>query len=125
MKLLRLFSCIIILGSCEGHSYIKKQIKVNTGNGEQCFYFSTTNLDTLKFNRHIQILKNTLNDTILFGYGILAPGQVGNVGYTRLGNRNDAALNLNYKNPKTDRICISPYKKKEVKGILLIKLDTL
>ncbi len=85
-------------------------------------FFIENNLGTLKFERKIKIIKNTLTDTIVVGQGVLPSGQLGKHGYTKLGNRNDISLDLDYSNPPADRICIRSYKGKKSHGVLELEL---
>jgi hypothetical protein len=43
--------------------------------------------------------------------------------YTKLGDRDDVVLAIEYENPPTDRICISSYRNKKSSGELVLQLE--
>ena len=77
--------------------------------------------DTLRFERTVKIIENTLSDTIVFAGGILSPKYVGNLDHTQIKDRKDILLDLRYLNPPADRIWISRYKNRIAKGILKVE----
>lgn len=122
--LLLLFSFLIIT-SCsqlKKEQKIVKELNVNTEKNLEFVAYFYEKSDTIKFNRNIKIIENTLNDTIIFGHSLLAPEFLGQIEYTKFKNKNDITLDLRYANPPADRICISKYKEKKARGILKIEL---
>lgn len=116
------FLFLLLLLSCEQKDLYTRSIQIDLPNNPNCYFFIENESDTLHFKRNIKIVVNNLTDTIKIGQGIIAPKYVGNYAYTKLGNRNDIALDLNYSNPSADRICVSSYKDKSSIGELTIEL---
>ncbi len=110
------------LVSCINNNIVVKTISIDIPLNEKCYFFIDANLDTMKFQRIIKITKNTITDTIILGQGVLRPNFIGNIKYTKLENRNDISLDLDYSNPPADRICIKSYKSKKSQGILELEL---
>jgi hypothetical protein len=119
-------TCLLLLFiSCNQNKTITKKINVKTESQtkEKCIFYVDNDLDTLKFNRYFKIIKNTLTDTIVIGQGVLAPREIGVIEYTKLGDRDDVVLAIEYENPPTDRICISSYRNKKSSGELILQLE--
>jgi len=116
---------IYILTSCKYNKQVKKEIYIDIHSKEECYSFINNSSDSLRFNRTLIIVKNTLSDTIIFGQSILIPKQLGEFNYTKFNNRNDLSLDLDYNNPLTNRICFSPFKRKKSKGMLILRLNTM
>lgn len=121
-KIIVLSILCICLWSCINNNSIVKNLNVDVPLNEKCFFFIDDNLDTLRFEREIKITKNTITDTIIFGQGVLPPKFIGDIGYTKLGNRIDKSLDLDYENPPATRICINSYKGKKSQGVLVLEL---
>lgn len=102
---------------------IIESFNVDSSLSKDCHFFKDKYSDTLKFSRKIIILENTINDTILLGNSILPPNLTGEFEYTQLKARKDIHLDLRYKNPPADRICINNYKEKNSKGHLKFQLE--
>ena len=119
-------TCLLLLFiSCNQNKTITKKInvKIESQTKEKCIFYVDNDLDTLKFNRYFKIIKNTLTDTIVIGQGVLAPREIGVIEYTKLGDRDDVVLAIEYENPPTDRICISSYRNKKSSGELILQLE--
>lgn len=75
---------MLMLGSCINSDVtVVKTISIDVPLNENCYFFIENNLDTLKFERKIRIIKNTLTDTIIFGNGVLRPKYLGHIGYSK------------------------------------------
>ena len=123
-KLTIMYSLLLLI-SCNKNTIVTKTINVEieSETKEKCFFLKENKLDTLKFNRYLKIIKNTLTDTIVIGQGLLTPKYLGVIAYTKLGNRDDVMLDVEYENPQADRICISSYKNKKSSGVLIFQLE--
>lgn len=122
LRISLLFVLCLCIVSCSHNKAIVKTISIDVPLNEKCYFFIDANLDTLNFERTIKITKNTITDTIVFGQGVLRPNFKGDIKYTKLKNRNDISLDLDYKNPSVDRICIKSYKGKKGVGFLELEL---
>lgn len=122
------FFCIFVFlelsffQDCHQEKTIVKKINIDTAVHKECYFFTDSDNDTLKFDRHLKILENTLTDSIVLGHSVLSPHYTGVIEYTMLDNRNDISLDLRYHNPPADRICILPHKEKESRGTLTIEV---
>lgn len=112
---------VLCLVSCINNNVLVKTINIDVPLNENCYFFIENTLDTLKFERKIRIIKNTLTDTIIFGNGVLRPKYLGHIGYSKFKNEDDI-LDLDYSNPPADRICIRSYKGKKSHGVLELEL---
>lgn len=122
-KVLFIITIVFLFNSCsKNKGEFTEVIKVDNATFKKCYFFKNKNSDTLKFVRNIQILENTLNDTILLGNAILYPKYLGEFEYTQLEDKDDIILDLRYRNPPGDRICINSYKEKKSEGVLKIRL---
>lgn len=120
-----LFICIILGCSKDLNKSKIVEIEIYSKSNDSCYLFITKELDTLKFERKIKILENNISDTLIFGDGVLPPNRIGCFNYTKLKNRTDISLDLDYKNPPADRLCFHSYKNKNSEGILKIELIKL
>ena len=117
----KFFILFLLITSCNNY-IIKKKIEVNSD--ADCFNFINAEGDTLYINRkNIEVIENTINDTILIGYTILPPGKLGKIKYSK--TEDNLSLNLKYKNPPTKEICYSYYRNKPAKGALILKLTVV
>lgn len=111
---------LLLLCGCEQTEVIT--VKVDLPNDPKCNFFIENELDTLRFERNIKILKNTLTDTIILGAGVLAPKSIGERYYSKFGNRDDVLLAPDYPNPPADRICVFSFISKPSVGELTIEV---
>ena len=123
MKTVYTIILMFLFFSCDkkNNEFIKV-IKVDTSLNKNCSLFKNINSDTLKFLRKIEIIENTLNDTIILGIGILPPNYLGEFEYTQFEDKDDVTLDLRYINPPANRICIQSYNQKKSIGILKLRL---
>lgn len=120
-KVILLIGVSLFFASCS--KPVEKVININIDTNEKCYYFINSKMDTIIFDRNLIIVENTLNDTIVIGQNILVPKQIGEFEYSKLDNRNDISLNIDYDNPPTDRICVYPFKEKKSFGMIKLKLN--
>ena len=122
LKNIIIFSIFLLLLNCSNKLIIIEEIDIKINNNEKYYHFKNDLEDTIKFERKIKILQNTISDTIILGQSILKPGYTGFFEYTKLKDRNDISLDLRYENPPADRIYIKSYNNKKSNGILVIEL---
>lgn len=108
----------LLISGCSYEKKVLQTVEVNTEINEKCYFFKVAS-DTLKFKRSIKIVKNSISDTIILGYGVLFPKFIGYYDYSRF---KGGVLDLNYPNPPADRICISAYKNRISGGELIFEL---
>ncbi len=107
------FCFITSTASCQNY----KILKLNAAS-DSCFTLPQ------EAYREIEIVENTLTDTIGLGYSILAPEKLGTFIYRRAHKGNDGLLYLEMsqsKWPKTPKFCFDEYKKRKAKGYIIIK----
>lgn len=120
-----IISIILLSISCdESKTEYIEVVKIDSLISKKCFFFESKNSDTLKFVRNIEILENTIDDTLLLGNAILAPRYLGEFEYIQFEDKDDIILDLQYTNPPSDRICIHPYNDKTPEGVLKFKLKS-
>jgi len=85
-------------------------------------YVKELNNDSILYSRTVEIVKNEISDTILFGYSILEPGYTGEIYYNKLEDRTDAIADYRYSNSGTERIDIHTYNNKISTGKLTLRL---
>jgi len=124
MKLtINLLTCIVIL-SCNSNSQ-KSGIIVVSALKDSCYNLQDTiTKKPIEAFRELEIIQNTLDDTIGLGFAILQPGYSGKFRYLR-GNENqngayDPEISDEYL-PKTKTICVDLYQRRPAKGKLVIK----
>ncbi|MHB1107104.1 MAG: hypothetical protein ACYCZ2_12140 [Lutibacter sp.] len=120
-KVILFIGVSVFFASCS--EQVEKVINININTNEKCYYFIDNKIDTITFHRNLIIVENTLNDTVIIGQSILAPKQIGKFEYSKLGNKNDISLNIDYDNPPTNRICVYPFKGKKSFGKIKLKLN--
>ena len=117
------FLKLMFLLNCSGQNVYTKELNIKLESKHEFFYyFKNTSRDTLKFKRRVEIIKNEISDTIIFGNSILKPNYTGFFEYTKFKDKSNIDLNLKYDNPPADRICVSSFNNKMSKGTLVIEL---
>lgn len=120
-KIITLSMLCACLSSCINNNTLVKIIHVDVPLNIKCHFYIENKLDTLKFERTIKIIKNTLTDTIIFGNGVLRPKYLGDIEYLKFKNE-EGVLDLDYSNPPADRIWIKSYRGKKSQGVLEFEL---
>gem|GEM_PF-4796997 len=113
--MLFLFSALVM--SCQSGPQASNVLKIEVTK-DSCYKL----IDSA--NRHIEIIENTLQDTVVLGFAVLPPKYVGNFNYLRSDERVDAAIypeTPEHLMPKTKMICINLYARRKNKGHLVIK----
>ncbi len=119
MNLSTIIFLLFLMVSCKSKSKTDKIFQIEVIK-DSCYYL----MDSAK--RKVEIIENTLEDTILFGFAILPPGYIGQFEYLRSDESNDAMIYAETpkKNwPKTKMFCVNLYQKKPNKGKVVIKYD--
>ena len=83
-----------------------------------------SNSQSLEVNRGIEIIKNTLTDTVLLGLAVVPAGYIGEFRYLRVSDSVVAPFDPNLDIsilPKTKTICINLYQRRAAQGELIIK----
>jgi hypothetical protein len=117
---------LFVLLSCTFSANSKKGVFEATFDGsvDSCYVVSQQGSTEKVFvSRQFNILKNTLSDTLVFGFSAILPGYTGTVVYSKSGN---TALYFESQSdidqlPKIDSICFSTYKNKSVSGTLALE----
>jgi len=125
LKVLFILCLCIGLSNCKiepKRQYVTKIIEVNIDSNDKCYFFRNEVSDTMKFNRNLKIIENTISDSIIIGNSVLAPNYIGDLEYTMLENNKEVVLDLRYENPAADRIWVFPFKMKKSKGTLKLQL---
>ncbi len=124
----KLFVALFILSLfyyCEKGNKVIREIVIKDIKKINCFFLVNENNDTIIFNRKFKILKNSLTDTIIMGDMVVFPNQTGYLQYSQLNSNENVSLDLDYRNPPTDRLCIYQYKGKNSLGKIIVELETI
>ena len=126
MKLIIVFIPLLIFLPCKSNSPEPQKgtatIKIS-GIKDSCYYLGNSGKPIEAF-RKVEILENTMTDTIVLGYAVVYPGYVGEFPYLRMDGRVDAAIDPETPEkfwPKTKMFCVNLYQRKVVQGELTIK----
>lgn len=93
---------------------------------DSCYWIiDSTHQKAIEVSRTIEIVENTLEDTIGLGFAIVHPNQTGKFKYLR-SNESPQSGVIYYETPdeqlpKTKTFCIDLYQRRSVKGYLKIK----
>jgi len=118
MKKIPIFLLVALILSCKSNPKTSNVFKIE-GSKDSCYKFT----DSVK--RQVEIIENTLQDTVLLGFTVVPPKYVGNFNYLGIDGRNDAVIYPETPEqlmPKTTMICINLYKQRKVKGYLILKV---
>ena len=124
MKLILILIAGLILSCNSSRSQRAGTITIKVFN-DTCYYLlGSSDAAQLEINRKLEILENTLSDTILLGTSVLPVGYKGTLEYRRVSD----TINSPYAPdidvsllPKAKTICVNLYQRRPVQGILKIK----
>lgn len=92
----------------------KKTITINASDlkfESNCIQLSNDNGKSVMAFREMEVVENTLSDTVVIGWGVLAPGDKGRHNYLRPGEYAENQEDV-YNLPKTPEICIGHFLKR-------------
>ena len=107
----------IVIFSCNQDSRTQNILKIE-GNNDTCY----TLTDSVK--RQVDIIENTLEDTILLGFGVVPPKYIGKFNYLGVDGKTDALIYPQTPTelmPKIATICVNLYEKRRAKGFVVLK----
>lgn len=126
MKLIIVISIIaaISIYGCKTRKNETLTATINITNPDTCFDLSAG--DSVLFRRDIEILENTLSDTIGLGFGVVAPNRLGKMIYMQNGVNDvvyyEPALGTHNLSP-INSVCFQPYRNKKAESYLKIKFQ--
>ena len=111
--------------ACNDDHKASKILKVTFGS-DSCYKLLDSSERPVRAFRGMRILKNSLSDSIGFGFAIIPPGRTGKINYLRYDTSVDKILYLDDDDdvnslPKTDMICINRYQNRNFIGELIIE----
>ena len=112
--MIRLISCLMLAALFAGCTKSEKTITINASDFKlesNCIQFFNGNGKSVIAFRELEILENTLSDTVVIGWGVLPQGYKGRHNYLLPGEYTEDQEDVNNL-PKIPEICISRFHKR-------------